>query len=224
MFPEIPQEIGSIHAYRDSVIDKLEHDDNNEDYDSLVELMCADCLICGEAVKQQNDTSENAGLIDEIIRIAEALDSHDEYYVTRYRVCSWTLELCANHPRLRVRLLEATINAFMAIEGTEDYDAGQLEVYRSELARFQHNIACADLGEFDKIEGKGYLLYDPVEWTEQFENVIDRAEAEAYRHLTDVPRGLGFCHAYWQALKDALAAEGVEWRTPYEMNPKVMFD
>lgn len=221
-FPETPQEIGSIVAYRKQMLDNVER--NDTDYNSLVELMCADCLICGENVKQQADCSCNARLIDELINIASVIDGHEEYYETRYNICAWTLEVCTNHPRLHVRLLEAAINAMIALEGTDAFEPDLLSLHRAELADVEYNISCADIGEFDRIIQKGHLRRDPVEWTEEYERAIDDAEAEAYGLLADTPRGMGFCFAYWGALKTALAARGIDWHTPPEMNPRVMFD
>ena len=81
-----------------------------------------------------------------------------------------------------------------------------------------------DNNEFDKIVQKGWLKYDPVEWSARWEEVIDEAQREVDDRLADVPRGMGFCHGYWQELKGALKRRGVSWRSPSQMNPCVMFD
>ena len=54
--------------------------------------------------------------------------------------------------------------------------------------------------------------------------VIDDAEREALSHLKDTPRSMGFCHAYWSRLSDALSDRGIDWRSPALMNPRCMFD
>ncbi len=76
---------------------------------------------------------------------------------------------------------------------------------------------------FCKKYGK-HLLFDPVERTEQYENVIQEVEAECNAALEGTPRGMGFCFAYWSEKSRILAGHGIEWRSPAVMNPRVMFD
>lgn len=70
----------------------------------------------------------------------------------------------------------------------------------------------------------GMLRCDPVQASPQWEEVIYEVEQEIAEELQDLPRGMGFCFAYWTAKKAALARRGIEWRTPGIMNPGVMFD
>jgi hypothetical protein len=35
---------------------------------------------------------------------------------------------------------------------------------------------------------------------------------------------LGVCHSYWARKKELLAKKGIEWKTPAEMNPNILFD
>ena len=70
----------------------------------------------------------------------------------------------------------------------------------------------------------GHLKADPIQASEKWEEVIYEVEKEVDEELKDEPRGMGFCHAYWSAKKAALARRGIEWKSPREMNPKVMFD
>ena len=51
-----------------------------------------------------------------------------------------------------------------------------------------------------------------------------REMREALSHLKDTPRSMGFCHAYWSRLSDALSDRGIDWRSPALMNPRCMFD
>lgn len=68
------------------------------------------------------------------------------------------------------------------------------------------------------------LLFDPVERTPQWEEVIYEVEKACDRRLKGVPRGMGFCFEYWSVKKEELLKRGIEWRTPHQMNPHVMFD
>ena len=57
------------------------------------------------------------------------------------------------------------------------------------------------------------------------EEVIDEAEAKAYTRLQEHPQGMGFCHAYWPTLSAILAEDyDIQWRSPSQMNPKILFD
>lgn len=88
---------------------------------------------------------------------------------------------------------------------------------------------------FDKKELSGYALeqwdslsrhlkVDPIQASEEWEDVIYDVEKEVDEELKEETRGMGFCHAYWSAKKAALTRRGIEWRSPRVMNPEVMFD
>jgi hypothetical protein len=70
----------------------------------------------------------------------------------------------------------------------------------------------------------GHLRYDLVQRTPEWENCIYEVEKECAERLKDHLRGMGFCHAYWPVKRELLAKHGITWRTPAQMNPKVMFD
>ena len=90
---------------------------------------------------------------------------------------------------------------------------------------YERNIEHADKGEYGRVEQEGYLKHDPVEWSTAYEKVIDEVERIVDGELDDHPRGMGFCFAYWSAKKHVLRTKfGIEWRSPSEMNPGVMFD
>lgn len=69
-----------------------------------------------------------------------------------------------------------------------------------------------------------HLLFDPVERTLEYETIIYEVEEEVATELKDEPRCMGFCFAYWAALRTAFAKRGIEWRSPGQMNPRVHFD
>ena len=72
---------------------------------------------------------------------------------------------------------------------------------------------------------EGHLKRDPVEWSSAYEKVIDEVERLVDEELEDHPRGMGFCFAYWSAKEALLRTKfGIDWRSPSEMNPGVMFD
>ena len=98
------------------------------------------------------------------------------------------------------------------------------EDVRSELRLYERNIEFADKGQLDNIRETGHLKSDPVEWTSRWEDVIDDADKLTYSKLNDVPRGMGFCHAFWCERTKALKQFGIDWKSPRVMNPKVLFD
>lgn len=69
-----------------------------------------------------------------------------------------------------------------------------------------------------------FLLFDPVEMTPRWEEVIFEVECECERLLADQPRGMGFCFSYWSTKRAVLARHGIQWKSPGQMNPRVMFD
>jgi len=69
-----------------------------------------------------------------------------------------------------------------------------------------------------------HLLFDPVERTPKWEEIIYEVEAECDRRLQGEPRGMGFCFSYWATKQAVLAQHGIDWSSPSAMNPRVMFD
>lgn len=69
-----------------------------------------------------------------------------------------------------------------------------------------------------------HLKFDPVERTEEYERLVPEVEREVAKELKGLPRGMGFCFAYWTAKKAELAERGIQWNSPAYMNPGVMFD
>ena len=69
-----------------------------------------------------------------------------------------------------------------------------------------------------------HLLFDPVERTPEWEEIIYDVEKAVDRRLKRSPRGMGFCFEYWSVKQEELSKRGIEWRTPHQMNPRVMFD
>ena len=73
------------------------------------------------------------------------------------------------------------------------------------------------------------MLHDPIEDHPATKRLIAKAGREAEAELKRAgmvgPGELGYCHALW-AMQQRILREryGVEWRTPAEMNPDIMFD
>jgi hypothetical protein len=71
------------------------------------------------------------------------------------------------------------------------------------------------------------LAHDPVEDDPRHAEVFARIDGEVDALLADHPqRGAeGFCHVRWSAKQRLLKERyGIDWRSPAEMNPQVIFD
>jgi len=70
------------------------------------------------------------------------------------------------------------------------------------------------------------LKTDPIEETEQYQIAIRYIQPELERYIKELDRRRGFGNnrAFWNKKKELLAACGVDWKTPKEMNKGVHFD
>ena len=70
-----------------------------------------------------------------------------------------------------------------------------------------------------------YLRFDPIERTPLWEEIYYEVEKETDEAIgRNAPRGMGFCFLYWSSKAAVLARRGIFWKSPHEMNPRVMFD
>lgn len=67
------------------------------------------------------------------------------------------------------------------------------------------------------------FYYDPIEDTEAYKKVIEDIEKEIDVLMKDTT-GMGSCHIYWHFKKELLAKHGIDWKSPKECNPNIMFD
>ena len=72
-------------------------------------------------------------------------------------------------------------------------------------------------------DGLGYLKVDPVEHTPHFQAVFDRVHERMLERLA-VEGNLKMALQQWHILAELYREEGIEWRTPATMNPRVRFD
>ena len=66
------------------------------------------------------------------------------------------------------------------------------------------------------------IKVDPVEHTEAFLAAFD--EVMEWVEARRTQRGFGACHELWSLMQDGFALKGIRWKSPREMNPRVMFD
>ena len=68
------------------------------------------------------------------------------------------------------------------------------------------------------------IIYDPVEQTPEY-LAIERVLKIKIRSKIGEGGYLGYCFLYWECKKHILREEyGIEWHSPAELNPHVIFD
>ena len=186
--------------------------------------MVACVNVAENNLKEQRRVWENSALAIELIGYAKHSLEFEHMVNIVYSVTERMVEALLNHPRLSLLLMKVQLNALNEIENSTGHYLGITEDLRSEISRYTKNIAAADKGDFDSIVQESLLKHDPIEWTKQWEMVIDEVDKIVDERLAEHPRGMGFCHRLWYERAAVLKDFGIEWRSPDVMNPGVMFD
>lgn len=195
-----------------------------EDLDKYCEL-CNLCISLSKENLQEMDRPwETTEMARVFLHYAKWLSEFAHKLNYLYSATSAMLDCVFDHPRLKVKLLNLLLGVLRDLEAQTMHDLSITEDVEKELRFYQRNIEFADQGRLDQIRESGHLKSDPVEWTARWEEVIDEADRIAYSNLADMPRGMGFCHAFWPERTAALAQFGIEWKSPRRMNPLVLFD
>lgn len=74
---------------------------------------------------------------------------------------------------------------------------------------------------------KPAIKKDPIEDDAKFKAIIENVDKIVDKKLENHPwrNGMGYCHAFWETKKQVLKEDyNINWRTPSEMNPDIMFD
>lgn len=183
-----------------------------------------DCDKAEHILREMGDPSPIADLVREVMYYACHLGQFEHTLAQAYTLTKRIAECLYDHPRLKLELKRLQLELVKSAEAIEGHEFNITKDLRAEINTLQYNIEMADKGHWEAIQDGRMLKADPVEWTKEYEDVIDEADHEAYANLTDVPRGMGFCFGYWSEKQEALARRGIEWRSPSEMNRGVMFD
>ena len=190
--------------------------------ESSAELMqrAMECCVgvAEHNLAEQRLSWENAALARELLVYARQLFADKISLSFVEQAIDEMADLLYAHPRLKLELMLLRLDILLSIGEAHD----ELD---SEIALYKGNIEAADSGRVGDVQQTKMLKYDPIEWTARWEEVIDEAEKIVDSRLEDMPRGMGFCHAYWHE-KAAVLSElfGIEWRSPARMNPGVLFD
>jgi len=63
---------------------------------------------------------------------------------------------------------------------------------------------------------------DPIEKTAEYAAAMESIQPVLDREFPEIY--LGSCHAVWARKKELLAQRGIDWHSPSEMNPDIIFD
>ena len=196
----------------------------SDDLDRYCEL-CSLCISLSQKnLQEQDNTWEIAQRARVFLHYATYLEGFEHLDNFLYSAVDDMLDCISDHPRLKLALMQLQLKVLRGIEARQMHDLSITEDVERDIFFYQRNIGFADKGQLDQIRESGYLKSDPVEWTAKWEEVIDEADRIAYSNLKDMPRGMGFCHAFWTERGLALQQFGIDWKSPRKMNPKVLFD
>ena len=75
------------------------------------------------------------------------------------------------------------------------------------------------------MENNKELLYDPVEDTVEYQNIRDELESELFKLMQNVDVKMGRSYKYWSLKKRILKQKyNIDWKSPPEMNPGIIFN
>ena len=69
------------------------------------------------------------------------------------------------------------------------------------------------------------LKYDAIEYDPEFKDIIKSVDQKARDKMEcESISGIGSIHTFWEFKKGLLKKEGIDWRSPSELNPGILFD
>ena len=186
-----------------------------------------------ETVEQMRENSsenrmwKNIPLAKECMQMLQVLDDPEETAMGKAMACRAICEQLPENdtPRLVLDVLNYERQLLEQSDEEGDENAPTLDEVDYDIRRLNDYIDTDHVTTTEFIERyQRHLKFDPVERTPQWEAMYYEVERECDRRLGDTPRGMGFCFAYWSTLRQVLHERGIDWRSPSEMNPRVMFD
>lgn len=206
-------------------VEGLARDGKSTTIDAYWEVCCGDVLLAEDNLSNGTRQWENASLAKELLDIAAYLEGYDHMLENLHTAVSRMADATYEHPGLKVRLLRFDLAVLRRIEARIGHDLSLCDNLLDEIAFYERNIERADKGDFGNIEQRGHLKHDPIEWSAEYESIIDEAEKKIESKLEGHPRGMGFCFEYWSTKSYVLHNDyGIAWRSPAIMNPGVIFD
>lgn len=220
-------EYKELLEYRKKLLSDLNN--NPDDHESRIELVCADCMICQEHVKDFGPAWKNTPYLEEIATHCRSILMSVDNADVLYNVCSEADDCCYNHPRIKLKLMKLQLELLPMLHNADFDTEDETRHLAARIATYEHNILAADENRLNDIISDDTSAYpqksDPIEWTLRYEQCIDEAEQTVDELLKDCRRGMGFCHLYWHTLTSVLRKDfGINWRDPSVMNPGTLYD
>ena len=186
-------------------------------------------LLVGEMRKNSEEMRQwkNVETASECVALLQAISDPEETPMGKALACEAVVEQLPEYdvPRLALSILRYKL---ALVQQSDEYAPGKYptaEEVQGDIRRLEDYIDTQHVSAEEFMERYSRnLKFDPVERTPEWEANYVEAEQECDRRLGDTPRGMGFCFEYWSTLRDVLAERGIRWRSPHEMNPRVMFD
>ena len=182
------------------------------------------CDKAEHILQEQENTTPIPAMAREIITCAKEMMDSVDTLPEAYHALRRIADCIDEHPRLLLQLKLTELETVKRAEAIEKEEFSVKKPLLEEIEQLKANIQAADEGRFSDIKTGRMLKSDPIEWTTEYENVIDDVNKEVYANLKNTPRGMGFCFGYWAEKRTALAKRGIEWKSPNIMNPRVLFD
>lgn len=235
---EDEQHENEITAYT-VLIDMLKHADTDHQYDTAYLQLCAlkaEALVDNKSYRALKEVARDVlHLMTDEVTTAEA------YSETIPRIADALADTVYYHDLYEIvlRFISAVVR-----QGAKDIDIREeaetllrlqtvlpdIEWYSDLLTSDVRQAIAALFTSLELVNiianpGLGHLRKDPVEYSVDWERIYYDVEDELDRILADTQRGMGFCFKYWSVKHDLLKKKyGIEWRSPSQMNPRVMFD
>ena len=184
-------------------------------------------------VEQMRENSQemrmwkNIPLAKECVQLLKDIDDPEETPMGKALACEAIIQQLPEYdvPRLVLSILHYKLQL---VKESEEHDPERYpteEEVVNDIQRLSDYIDTEHVSSewFRKLYHR-HLESDPIQRTPTWEENYYEVEKECDLRLGDTPRGMGFCFGYWSTLRQVLAERGIMWRSPSELNPKVMFD
>lgn len=170
---------------------------------------------------------KNIPMAKECVALLKSIDDPEETPMGKALACEAIIQQLPEYdvPRFLLSILRYK---FELVEQSDEHNPDRyptVEEVQSDIQRLEDYIDTERVSDGEFMEKyHRHLKSAPIERTLQWEQNYYEVEQECDRRLGDTPRGMGFCFAYWNTLKQVLSERGILWQSPHELNPRVMFD
>lgn len=125
-------------------------------------------------------------------------------------------------PPNRGRVPESWVDRFTTATNSVGERMVDLVVLDGELA-WSCRLSYRRDGQFEYYSS---MRRDALEFNPAYTNLLAEVERSVEQKMggPSAPRPLGSCHTFWRHKKEMLKERGINWRSPPELNPLVVFD